>query len=187
MPRHVARVCRLTWMDLVPSLPTTVPHPTGFMPKRPHHSKADGFTLVEVMVAASVMLMTLVGMIQVITYGSEMLDVARKQTIAMQIIHGQIDHIRLSDWSTVNAYPSSRTVNVDDSSQTTNISYGFVFGPTLPGLAKDFDCTRTITTVRTDLLQITFTVTWRSNTGRQYTRSGSTYFGKNGLYVTYQR
>ena len=40
---------------------------------------------------------------------------------------------------------------------------------------------------RTDLKQITFTVSWTGNTGRSYTRSGSTYVGKNGLYVTYQR
>ena len=154
---------------------------------RRHHTTADAFTMVEVMVAAAVMLMTIVGMMTVITYGSEMLDTARKQTIAMQIIHGQIDHVRLSDWSTISGYPSSRTVNVDDTDQTTNIGYGFVLGPTLRGLAKDFDCTRTISTVRTDLKQITFSVTWSSNTGRSHTRSGSTYFGKNGLYVTYQR
>lgn len=164
-------------------------------------AKACGFTLVEVMVAASVMLMAIVGMMQVITYGSEMLDLARKQTIAMQIIHGQLDNVRLSDWTTISAYPASRTVNVDSSDQTTNIGYGFVFGLvgtgdvvdttdsiiTLPELAKGFTCTRTVATVRTDLKQITFSVTWTSNTGRRYTRSGSTYFGKNGLYVTYQR
>lgn len=168
---------------------------------RKQHAKSGGFTLFEVMMAAAVMLMAIVGMIQVITYGSGMLDLARKQSIAMQIIHGQLDNLRLNTWTTVNAYPASRTVNVDNSDQTTNISYGFVFGPvgagdvvdttdsvlTLPELAKGFTCTRTITTVRTDLKQITFSVTWRSNTGRQYTRSGSTYFGKNGLYVTYQR
>lgn len=153
-------------------------------------AKAHGFTLVEVMVAASVMLMAIVGMMQVITYGSEMLDLARKQTIAMQIIHGQLDNVRLSDWTAVSAYAASYTVNVDESNATTlatNISKGFVFGPTLPGLAIGFSCTRTVSTVRTDLKQITFSVTWTSNTGRRYTRSGSTYFGKNGLYVTYQR
>jgi prepilin-type N-terminal cleavage/methylation domain-containing protein len=147
----------------------------------------NGFTLVEVMMAAAVMLLALVGMIQVVVSGSEMLDVARKQTIAMQIIHGQIDNIRLNSWSTISGYPASRTVNVDDADQSTNISRGFVFGPNLPTLSTGFQCTRTITTVRTDLKQVTFTVTWRGNTGRTYQRSGSTYYGNNGLYVTYQR
>lgn len=148
---------------------------------------AAAFTLIEVMIAAGVMAVALVGMIQVVVSGSEMLDVARKQTIAMQIIHGQIDNIRLSDWSTVNGYPASRTVTVSGSDQSTNISYGFVFGSNLTTVATDFTCTRTISTVRTDLKQVTFTVTWTGNTGRTYRRTGSTYFGNNGLYVTYQR
>ena len=54
-----------------------------------------------------------------------------------------------------------------------------------------FTCSRTVSTVRTDLKKITYTVSWRStklgNNGRLYSRSGSTYVGRNGLYVTYQR
>jgi len=157
------------------------------MTRKAKFSNVGGFTFVEVMVAAAVMLLAIVGMIQVVVSGSEMLDLSRKQTIAMQIIHGQIDNIRLSNWATVNGYPATRTVAVDDANQSTNVSYGFVFGSNLPGISKGFSCTRTISTVRTDLKQVTFTVSWTSNTGRAYQRSGSTYFGNNGLYVTYQR
>jgi len=140
------------------------------------------FTLVEVMIAACVLILTIVGMIQVIVSGSEMLDVSRKQTIAMQIIHGQLDNIRLSNWTQVSALTTPRTVNVDGGDQS-----GFVFGSNLPAISKGFTCKRTITDVRTDLKQITFTVTWTGNTGRSYSRTGSTYVAKNGLYVTYQR
>ena len=137
--------------------------------------------------AAAVMLLALVGMIQVVVSGTEMLDVARKQTIAMQIIHGQIDNIRLSNWSTISGYSATQTVTVSAADQTSNISAGFVFGSNLPAVATNFTCTRTISTVRTDLKQVTFTVTWTGNTGRTYRRTGSTYYGNNGLYVTYQR
>ncbi len=125
------------------------------------------------MIAAGVMLAGIIGMIQVVISGSEMLDLSRKQTIAMQIIHGQIDSIRLNDWSTVNALPTAAT------SITINSS--------LAPIAQNFTCRRTISTVKTNLKQVTFTVTWTSNTGRTYSRSGSTYVSKNGLYVTYQR
>lgn len=138
--------------------------------------------MVEVMVAACVMILTIVGMIQVIVSGSEMLDVSRKQTIAMQIIHGQLDNIRLSDWAAVSALSTPTTVSVESGDAS-----GFVFGTNLPTISKGFRCTRTITDVRTDLKQVTFTVTWTGNTGRSYSRRGSTYIGKNGLYVTYQR
>src|SRR3954470_11562391 len=134
---------------------------------------ADAFTLVEVMIAAGVMLAGIVGMVQVVISGSEMLDVARKQTIAMQIIHSQLDDIRLGDWTTVNALPTSSTSITINSSLST--------------VATGFTCSRSISTVKSNMKQVTFTVTWTSNTGRRYTRSGSTYVGKNGLYVTYQR
>lgn len=149
----------------------------------------DAFTLLEVAMASAVMLAGIVGMIQVVISGSEMLDVARKQTVAMQIIHGQIDNVRLSDWGTVSALTSynNQQIAVDASDQSTNISKGFVFGSNLPTLAKGFKCARSVATPKTNLLQVTYTVTWTSNTGRAYTRTGSTYVSKNGLYVTYQR
>ena len=135
--------------------------------------RADAFTLVELMIAAGVMLAGIVGMIQVVISGSEMLDVSKKQTVAMQIIHGQIDSVRLNDWSTVNALPTSSTTVAIASTQQT--------------VSNGFTCRRTISSVKTNLKQVTFTVTWTSNTGRTYSRSGSTYVSKNGLYVTYQR
>lgn len=152
------------------------------MKRKPAPRARHAFTLVEVMVAATVMVLTIVGMIQVIVSGSEMLDVSRKQTIAMQIIHGQLDNIRLSNWTQVSALGTPRTVAVDGGDQA-----GFVFGSNLPTISAGFRCTRTITDVRTDLKQVTFTVTWTGSTGRSYSRSGSTYVGRNGLYVTYQR
>jgi hypothetical protein len=125
------------------------------------------------MIAAGVMLAGIVGMIQVVISGSEMLDVSRKQTVAMQIIQGQIDNMRLSDWTTVSALSTAST--------------SVTIPTTLQTVSSGFACVRTISTVKTNMKQVTYTVTWRSNTGRSYTRSGSTYVSKNGLYVTYQR
>ena len=145
-------------------------------------TRQQAFTLVEVMVASSVMVLAIVGMIRVIVSGTEMLDLARKQMIAMQVIHGQLDNLRLSNWTEVSALAASETVTVSSGDQS-----GFVFGSNLPAITQGFQCTRTIATVRTDLKQVTFTVTWIGNTGRTYSRSGSTYVARNGLYVTYQR
>ena len=157
------------------------------MNRKQRSLRVSAFTLVEVMVAAVVVALGLVGMIQAVVSGSEMLDLARKQTIATQIIHGQLDHVRLSDWTQIGALAASTTVNVDATDQSTNITAGFVFGSNLPTVSRNFTCTRTISTVRTDLKQVTFTVSWTGNTGRTYKRQGSTYIAKNGLYVTYQR
>lgn len=153
--------------------------------RKPAHS--PGFTLVEVMFAAGVLALAIVGMIQAVVSGSEMLDLSRKQTIAAQIIHGQIDQMRLNNWSEISALAATATVNVDAANQAANIAAGFAFGPNLPAVCKDFTCTRTIANVRTDLKRMTFTVSWKGNTGRSYSRTGTTYVGKNGLYVTFQR
>lgn len=136
--------------------------------------------------AAGVMALALVGMIQVVVSGSEMLDVARKQTIATQIIHGQIDQIRLLTWTQVGSLGSSDTVAVENGDNRTSGKM-FIFGSNLPLVARGFTLTRTITTVRTDLKEVTFAVSWKGNTGRSHTRTGSTYVAKNGLYVSYQR
>lgn len=139
------------------------------------------------MFAAGVLALALVGMIQAVVSGSEMLDLSRKQTIAAQIIHGQIDYMRLRNWTEISALSTPVTVAVDAQNQASNLAAGFDFGTQLPTICTDFTCTRTIATVRTDLKRVTFTVTWKGNTGRTYTRTGTTYVGKNGLYVTFQR
>lgn len=137
--------------------------------------RTDGVTLVEVMMAAVVMVAAIVGMLQVLTSGSEMLDVSRKQTIATQIIRFEIDKLHLENWTTVSAYSTSAAGTV----LTVDTSFSTV--------ASGFTIRRYVSVVRTDMRKITFTVAWRGNTGRSYLRTGTTYFGKNGLYVTYQR
>lgn len=155
--------------------------------QRPLPRRRSGFTLVEVMVAAGVMVLGMVGMIHVITQGSQMLDLARKQTVAMQIIHGQIENIRLMTWTQVNNLDADITVWVRESDDAYNRSEGFDFGTNITAVSTGFRCRRVITTVRTDLVQVAYTVTWTGNTGRSFSRTSSTYLGKNGLYVTYQR
>ena len=147
--------------------------------------------------AAVVMLAGVVGMMQVIVSGSEMLDVSRKQTMATQIIHGEIDRLRLSTWSQLSN--GTTTILLADAATPNNTSARYTFS-SYPELwttltRSSFACTYVISDVRTDLKKIVFTVTWLGNTNRvvgatnsrRYTRTGSTYFGRNGLYVTYQR
>jgi Tfp pilus assembly protein PilV len=159
--------------------------------------RQEAFTIVEVMMAAVVMLAGVVGMMQVIVSGSEMIDVSRKQTIATQIIHSELDRIRLTTYAQLSDGSTAILLADAASPENTSARYTRTAYPelwtTLTG--SSFTCTRTISSVRTDLKKIVFTVTWLGNTNRvtgatnsrQYTRSGSTHFGRNGLYVTYQR
>jgi hypothetical protein len=170
------------------------------------------FTLVEVALAASVLLFAIVSAFQIVAAGTRMLDFSRKQTLATQIIHAEIDHVRLCTWSTVNGWASSnanRTITLsalDSTFGDTNASTTKRFGyPELMTFktavsaemaTTGFTVQRVVSYVtgRTDMVQIVFTVTWQAKvfseatgTGHTYSRQGTTYFGKNGLSSTYQR
>lgn len=148
--------------------------------------KKDAFTLVEVMVAAGVMIAGIVGMIQVVVSGSQMLDLARKQTVAMQILQNEIGKVHISDWAAISTYSTSTTattITIDPSFQSSINSF------------QEFQCTRlveNITTGANPKKKVTFTVTWQTGVvgrsdRRTYTRSSSTYVTQNGLYVSYRR
>lgn len=145
---------------------------------------SSGFTLIEVMLAATVMLAGIVGMMHVITSGAEMLDASRKQTIATQIMHGEIERVRLSDWSQITALSTNLAQGYADASSGRIVQW--VSNPELIP-ANAFKVSRTVADVRTDLKQVSYTVSWIGNTGHPYSRTTSTYVGRNGLYVAYQR
>ena len=130
--------------------------------------------------AAAVMLVGLVGMIQVVSSCAEMMDLAKKQTIAAQIIQDQIGKVHVADWATVSTYTASASVTIDPSFASSAANF------------QKFACTRTVVDdpTRANMKKITFTVAWQTGVVgriRTFSRSGSTYVAKNGLYLTYQR
>lgn len=145
---------------------------------------AAAFTLLEVALAATVLLFAIVSAFQLITAGARMLDFSRDQTIATQIIRSEIDKLHLVDWATFNASytsPSTQTITINSSLAT---------------VSSGFTCTRTVTSIKGDntLYKVVFTVTWtakvfseKNGNARTYTRKGTTYYGKNGLANTFQR
>jgi Tfp pilus assembly protein PilV len=130
-----------------------------------------GFTIAEVMMAAAVMALAITTAITTMQRGFIALDAARGTSYAAQIMQTEMEKIRLQNWTTVSAYSSSATTLTIDPSFTGNAYIG-----------TRYTLTRTATTVHTDMLQITLTISWHTFDGRTETRSCSTYYGKNGLY-----
>ena len=162
-------------------------------------------TLLEVMMAAALIASAFVGMMQVVVSGSNMLDMSRKQTIATQIIHAEIDAMRLESWTTIyNLIGTSATMNLG-ALVSTDIPttwpydrFGYPELMTFKNIAANFTAVRVVALVsgRTDMVTITFTVTWQSNmlsgsgaarTGKTFSRTGTTYFSKSGLFTSYQK
>lgn len=75
--------------------------------RQPRARPIAGFTIVEVMMAATILVVAFVGMIQAVTIGSEMMATARRQTLANQIIANEVESLRLQTWETIQALPTS--------------------------------------------------------------------------------
>jgi hypothetical protein len=93
------RFLRLLDETVIPVYPNV-----GFFMLSPRTATAASlraFTLAEVMMATVVTLVAVVGLVQAVTIGAEMLDVSRKQTVAMQLIRNEIEGVHLKDWNSV--------------------------------------------------------------------------------------
>ena len=135
------------------------------------HGRKDGFTILEVALAASIMAMGIATSINVLQRGFAMIDTARNITTAGQIMVSEMEKIRLLDWGTVSAYPADATTLTLDSVFTDSASVG-----------NRFTVTRTVTTPVTDMVQITLTTTWKGYDGRSISRSATTYYARYGIH-----
>jgi Tfp pilus assembly protein PilV len=73
-------------------------------PPLPHRSLgAGGFTIVEVMMASVILVVGFVGMIEAVTISAKLMDAARRQTLATQIINHEIEKLRFAPWVTTNS------------------------------------------------------------------------------------
>jgi Tfp pilus assembly protein PilV len=122
-----------------------------------------GFTLVEVMVASTVLIFGIVSAITVSQRGLQALDTARNLTAASSLMQNEMERVRLLNWAQLEALQSSgdTTVAHADSAR--------------------FACTREIADVKTGMKEIRLVTTWRGYDGRPHTARLITRYGKNGL------
>ncbi|HVU18747.1 MAG TPA: prepilin-type N-terminal cleavage/methylation domain-containing protein [Candidatus Didemnitutus sp.] len=158
-----------------------------------------GFSLVEVMMAAAILVVGFIGLIQAVTISASMLDLAKKQQVATQIMNGELAALQSASWSTIAnlADGTTYTMTVDDTGHAGGSSSQFNL-PNNPGLlanARNFSCSLTSSYLRPSsptaltvtYVQVTCTVTWTSITGKSYTRSSQATYGKYGLNLAYQK
>lgn len=155
------------------------------------------------MMASVILVVGFMGMIQAVTIGSEMLATARRQTLAAQILTHEMEKLRLTSWTTISA--------LTDSTATTYDSDQASIDTAIAASGVTFNLARDVTTVTTDLVEVTLTVTWTKSgtttaasttTGswleqiafrrdtpiqRVYTRSSTSWFTKYGLNHAIQR
>jgi prepilin-type N-terminal cleavage/methylation domain-containing protein len=163
-----------------------------------------GFTIIEVMMAATILVVGFMGMIQAITIGSEMLATARRQTLAAQIITHEVEKLRLQNWTSISALTNAAAAAYSSDSAA--------IGDAILTSGVSFTLQRDVTAiVASELYEVKFTVRWTkggtttaataatgswidqmtffspSPIARTYTRSMTSYFGKYGLNLNTRR
>lgn len=162
-----------------PTTPTSVfRSAAATRPPRPR-AKTAAFTIVEVMMAAIVMAMAITTSITTLQRGFISIDSARNFVIAGQIMQSEIEKMRVSPWTSPGA--GSSVVGIVDYTDTVpTLRIDPVF--TSVYISNRFTLTRQLADPKTDMRQITLTVSWRTLDGRTLSRSYTTYYARYGLY-----
>lgn len=148
-------------------------------------SYQEGFTILEVLFAAFVLLVAIGSSLYAMGRGFATLDSARSLSYASQIMQSEFEKMRLSGWgdgtngagsgtagSGVSAYATVEEVVPIDSTWegASNMSLVRV-ASNAPGHSVD-----------KEVIMVKLTITWTTRDGRALSRSYVTYYGKNGLY-----
>jgi hypothetical protein len=136
--------------------------------------KACGFTIFEVTMAASILLLV----IAILQAGIRAVDTARNMTMAGQICQSALELLRLQNWSQISALPAQSVVNVNEAISSGNVTS---LDAKLNSVAARFTVTRTITSPKSNMRRITITGTWQGIDGRPHSVSVETRYVKNGL------
>lgn len=122
------------------------------------------FTIVEVMVSATILALGIVGVVTVSQSGLQAFDTARNLTAASQLMQSEMERVRLMSWAQLQALQDSgeRAVALD-------------------GAPGRYACTREIRDVKTNMKEIVLIATWKGYDGRPHTARLVTRYGRTGL------
>jgi prepilin-type N-terminal cleavage/methylation domain-containing protein len=137
------------------------------MKRRSGSQKDNGFTLVEVIVASLVLGLVFISSIATMTYGYKLLENARFNTLASQVIQSEIETLRLRNWSQISALPAKEAITITK----TMADAGF----------NRFTGWRAISSIRANTKAIVVAVQWTASSGRVHSRRYTTYMTKDGL------
>ncbi len=134
------------------------------------------FTVLEVLMASSVLSMALSSAVIVLQSGFRSLDTARLSTAASQMIQSEMERIRLLNWDSVSALPSSEVVDMSSIHSAETIE------------GDRITLTRTVSNVPgfgNEIKEISVTANWSAIDGHPVTRVFRMRYARNGLFDYY--
>lgn len=154
----------------------SISHNTAAAPWR---SKA-GVSMVEVVIAVMVLGMVVASTIMALRTGFTMIQLARDNTMASQILQSEMENLRMMSWTRLNELPDEEEFQVD-----TQLDHSFV---------EKFSRTRRITPMndpsgneRDGIKEVVLEIEWAGATGSTHRRVYRSRFGKEGLNDYYYR
>lgn len=130
-----------------------------------------GFTIAEVMIAASVMALAISTSVTTMQRAFLAIDGARNITLAGQILQGELERMRLKNLTEITtAFPATTSPASYTTDDTTMAALGSRFRLTYEADAG------------TNLKEIKLIVSWVGYDKRPQSRYYKTYYGRNGLY-----
>lgn len=154
----------------------STPHPSPLrssIAALPRRQRGPGaFTLLEVMMAVTILALTITTAITTMQRAFNNLDATRNVDIGCRILQCQMEKERLLTWA-----------QVSDATYKAAIDSAFTGDPTVAGRFSLSRQTALVANRGGKLLQITLTVTWKNYDGHSSSRSQTTYYGNGGLYT----
>jgi type II secretory pathway pseudopilin PulG len=145
--------------------------------RRDVHRSARAFTLLEVMIAAMVMTLTITSSLEVLQRGLQAIDTARYSTLAGQILQSQMEKLRLLSSTQLQPIVTGHAASfTPDLVQT-------VAGAS--SQVSKFTCNQTLSYdpayANSTMIDITLTATWTSLDGTQHTRTYYSQYAQHGI------
>ncbi|MCM2274765.1 MAG: hypothetical protein NDI75_08255 [Candidatus Didemnitutus sp.] len=127
------------------------------------------FTLVEVMIASLVLVFGIVSALAAMQQGMQALDRARHLARATQLMQTEMERLRLKNWDQLESLQAagSQPVAVESAGG---------------GPAGGFTCTRTITSPKAGMKEITLTTEWHGFDGRPHRALLVSRYARTGLH-----
>lgn len=132
-----------------------------------------GFTLIEVMVGATLILVIFAGGFGALIQGNRLIESSRDETRASQILQSEIEDLRTHDWATLTALDAEAKYNPQSSFTD--------------AYATRYTVKRLIATRSATQKRVTLQVAWVDSRSTTHTREYITLITKDGLYDYYYR
>ncbi len=136
-------------------------------------NRKSGYTLIELMVGIMILGIVLATAFTGMKQGFYLLESARDNTLASQVMQGEMENLRTTNWDTIDALKGTSDFAPDSD--------------ILSGQDESYTSQRVITSTKVGQLEVVLNVTWTDSRGISHTNNYVSYFTKDGLNDFYTR